>query len=70
MAMNIVMENVQVQVGDLPGVPGGKMLQFRDQQSGVVVSIPLMAEAARIVASGLTSGLIVTDKLPPNGKVN
>lgn len=69
--IRIVMEQIQFQVGDLAGAPGGKLLEFRDPQSGLTVTIPLDANAARLVGSQLSTGLIVASgPLPANGKVN
>jgi chloramphenicol O-acetyltransferase len=56
--MEIVLNEAQITIGDIPGQPGFKFLQFITQQ-GIKVTVPLNEQAARAIAAGLTSGLLI-----------
>lgn len=56
--MEIFLNESQVFIGELPNVPGGKLLQFVTPQ-GIKVTIPLDPKAAKMVAAQLTTGLII-----------
>lgn len=67
----IELSDCQVQVGDWPDKPGGKIIQFTDNTNGMIITAPLTKEAAEIIAAGLTSHILIPGKrlpLPNNGK--
>jgi hypothetical protein len=73
--MEIILNQCQMTVIDIPGQEGMKVVRFTTQQ-GIVVSVPMSQEAARALATQLTTGLIVaTGPIPPaptgmNGRPN
>lgn len=67
--MVIVMDNATAAVGHTPD--GGRLLQITDAKSGIVVQVPLPAEAARSIGAALSTSLIVAGAaLPANGGQN
>lgn len=58
--MEILLQQAQVSISDHPVLSGGKILQFIET-TGTVVTIPLSEEAARKIAAGLTSGLVIAN---------
>lgn len=68
--MEIILHQAQIRIGDLPN--GGKVIQFITPQ-GIVVTAHLDEQAAKTVAAGLGSGLIVANgplKTPPAERPN
>ena len=67
--MEIVLMGAQVQIGTAPN--GHKVLQFRDRQSGIVVTVPIDPEAARTIGAALSSSVYVAQgPLPQATKVS
>jgi hypothetical protein len=60
--IEIVVTEAEVVVSNWPVVPGGKVLIFKTK-TGIQVSVPMDENAARIVAAGLTSGIIIANPL-------
>jgi len=56
--IQITLMNVNVGIGPGPG-PGTKVLQFQDPVNGIVVVVPMDAEAARNIGLQLSSSIVV-----------
>lgn len=69
--IELILGQVEARVSDTQNMPGGKLLQVRDPQSGIIVSIPLDEASAKALAAGLMSGIVIANgPLPKNGKIN
>jgi len=62
--MEIVLNEAQIFIGDIPGQPGNKILRFITPM-GISIVIPMDEKTAKSVASQLTTGLVVA-----NGSLN
>jgi len=62
--MEIVLNQAQVNVGKAPN--GMRIIQFVDQQSHIIITVPLTPEAARTIGAALSSSFVIADgPLPP-----
>lgn len=57
----------QVLISTGVGPNGTKVLVADDAKSGIRVLIPMDEQSARAIAAALSSGLLVTSKVPGNG---
>ena len=65
--MQITLDNAQISVIQAP--EGLRIIHVVDRASGIVVNIPLPADAARTVGTALTATVLVaTQPLPNNGQ--
>lgn len=63
--MQIILNNAQVFISEMPGQPGGKILEFVDQQ-GNRLTIPLDQNAARSIGAQLQTAIVIAGgPLPP-----
>ncbi len=66
--MQIILNQCEIAVGDLPQVPGGKVLQFVD--AGIMVTVPLPPAAVAHIAQALQGQAILPANALPLRRFN
>ena len=64
--IQLTLTEVQFGVAPMPNLPGGKLLQFVDPKSGILVAVPLDEKSCQLMAAQLRSGILVAaaDQMP------